>query len=107
MRILGFLLIALSLLFSSGGVAIVSQADAADEISVEIEATTQPGGTCSAPQPPQRYVISTPLRPRNARSTISLNSRGYNYLKPGDFRPPTPSTTSGPAPGLETDQPDS
>lgn len=83
MRWLGPSLVALALVFSTGGVAIVGHADSSGNEEV---AQSQ----CPAPVTPRR--VSGPSVPREPKSTadnksIVLNTNGYNYPLDGQWHP--------------------
>ena len=101
MRALGFTLLAISVLLGTGGVAVQSAADAGGATAAA------PAG--SAPADPAQCPVSgasearTPVRttPVQAvapgeRQVIILNTRGYNYRRPGDS-PVTPVEVIPPA----------
>ena len=90
--VLGALLLGLSLALGTGGVAVRSHADsspmtpASPEISDEepLEAVVPADqGICRAPQPTQRRMALPPLKPRDGELVFTLNTRGYNYVRPG------------------------
>jgi hypothetical protein len=76
-------LLALSLTFTVGGVAIVGRADPADQTpSAAPPAAAAPViGQCK--QPEHHEVRISPERFAKASDTIELNTRGYNYADPG------------------------
>jgi hypothetical protein len=98
-----------SLVFSVGGVAVVGRADGPAEPQAQAPTPVTP----SDPQAPQLPRISTaapkeckqpqrleartvPLKPTT--DVVVKNTRGYNYLTPGDFRPsPTSEPPAAPA----------
>ena len=90
--VLGALLLGLSLALSTGGVAVRSHADpspvtpASPEIGDEepLEAVVPADqGICRAPQPTQRRMALPRLKPREGELMFTLNTRGYNYVRPG------------------------
>lgn len=93
MRIIILLLVAASLTLGSGGVVLRSHADD----STPAEATPDEQGTCRALPPPQTYVHQSrgSLLERSP-SAVELNSRGYNYPNPGEYRGIIPSVNSTP-----------
>ncbi len=97
--LLGALLLCLGLAFSTGGVAVVSHADptpvtpAAPELSDEefLEAGLPADqGVCRAPEPIQRRMTLPFPEPREGDVMFTLNTRGYNYSRPGQPHSPVP-----------------
>ncbi len=90
MRWIGPSLLVLSLVFSTGGVAIVGQAGStAPEAQQAAPAVPTEQGTCE-PGSGFRRTAPTPLRvlkdaPHN--KSIMLNTSGYNYPLDGEWRP--------------------
>ncbi len=91
MRALGYALVVLSLLFSAGGVS-VRAADAepsqarVDETKAQTTEAEEEGGSCEVPQTLRvRTVRIKPLArtPGATRKVFVLNSRGFNYARPG------------------------
>ncbi len=95
--VLGALLLCLSVAFSTGGVAVLSRADPSpvtpaapefgDEESLEA-ALPQDQSVCRAPEPTQRRMTLPFPKPREGDVMFTLNTRGYNYTRPG--QPPSP-----------------
>ncbi len=95
--VLGALLLCLSVAFGTGGVAVRSHADPSpvtpaapefgDEESLEA-ALPQDQGICRAPEPTQRRLTLPFPKPREGDVMFTLNTRGYNYTRPG--QPPSP-----------------
>lgn len=88
MRTLGSCLVVGALLLSGG----VSVGAGSDRATAEIGQTPAPPEQeiCSAPR--RVYVPPNPLAAalRDARTVIDLNTRGYNYLRPDEYRPAPP-----------------
>ncbi len=93
MRVLGSISVLL-LLIVSGGVSV-----RAEEPLDQTPATSTVQQICAEPQP--RYVHIDARNPllsvlRDARSVIDLNTRGYNYIRAGEHRPPDPRVPAAP-----------
>ncbi len=93
--LLGALLLCLCLAFSTGGVAVVSHADPSlvpaapglgDEESLEAGLPADQD-VCRAPEPSQRRLTLPFPKAREGDVMFTLNTRGYNYTRPG--QPPT------------------
>ncbi len=91
MRALGYASVVLSLLFSAGGVS-VRAADAepsqsvVDETKAQTAEAEEVGGSCEIRQtlPVRSVRIQLPARtPGAAKKVFVLNSRGFNYARPG------------------------
>ena len=88
----GALLLCLSVAFSTGGVAVLSHADPSpvtpgapefgDEEFLEA-ALPQDQGVCRAPEPAQRRMTLPFPKAREGDVMFTLNTRGYNYARPG------------------------
>lgn len=77
-----YALLAASLVFSVGGVAIVGRADSAQQSHA---AASEPnGGQCALPVHADSRIPAA-LIPVDT-DTVSLNTRGYNYADPGDVQ---------------------
>jgi hypothetical protein len=76
MRWIGASLVALSLVFSTGGVAVLGHADEAQN-------------RCEVPQGFKRSPNARPqkLGPAASNKSIVLNTAGYNYPLEGEWRP--------------------
>ena len=99
MRVIGPVLVVL-LLLASGG--IVVRAESAGPLSVE-ETPTPAQDICSERVLPAVREIIVPRNPvaaalSDARQVIDLNTRGYNYKRPGDVWPEPPPLPASPAP---------
>jgi len=106
MRKLTYALVAISMLLSTGGVALRSSADSHASSTAAAEATVSKGQespTCSVRPPPR--VRTLKLAPRTDQDwATQLNSRGYNYTSNSTvpaFDPPTPEPASTPASAAE------
>ncbi|MEE9279109.1 MAG: hypothetical protein V3V67_02940 [Myxococcota bacterium] len=93
MRALGYALIVLCLLFSAGGVS-VGAADAepspslVDETKAPTAEAEEEGGSCEVRQtrPVRTVRIQLPARtPGATKKVFVLNSRGFNYARPGSL----------------------
>jgi hypothetical protein len=97
-RILGPLLI-VSLLLTSGGVVVRAEADSGIEPGLgQTPVTDAEQEVCEVPvrvHVKARNPLAGALR--DARAVIDLNTRGYNYLRPGDYRPRVPAAADGSA----------
>ena len=85
MRSLGFAIVAASLVFSVGGVSVRAGDAESSELAVENGGAAD---SCQVPEAPTTRTIQiNPLRDATARAknVFVLNSRGYNYLRPGDL----------------------
>lgn len=92
--VLGALLLCLSVAFGTGGVALRSHADASsvtpaapefgDEEFLEV-ALPQDQGVCRAPEPSRRRLTLSFPKPRAGDVMFTLNTRGYNYTRPGQL----------------------
>ncbi len=84
MRSLAYTVVVASLVFSVGGVSVrVADAESSEPAVEESEANS-----CQVPEAPTaRSIQINPLGPatRRSRNVFVLNSRGYNYLRPGDL----------------------
>ena len=83
MRSLAYTIVAASLVLSVGGVS-VRAADESSEPAVE----DGQANSCQVPEvPTTRSIQINPLRgaTERARNVFVLNTRGYNYLRPGDL----------------------
>jgi hypothetical protein len=97
MRILGCLLVLFALLLSVGGVVVRSSAE--PEMSLLPEGVTDDvQGICPYRNPePVRRTMTMKPRPRDKGDVrFTLNSKGYNYTRPGEYRPPVPPTAAAP-----------
>ncbi len=84
MRSLGFAIVAASLVFSVGGVSVRAGDAESSELAIENGAAD----SCQVPEAPTTRTIQiNPLRGATARAknVFVLNSRGYNYLRPGEL----------------------
>jgi hypothetical protein len=105
-----------SLVFSVGGVAVVGQADgtAQSQAQPQTQAPVTPPAaqtpqmpklSTAAPKeckPPQRLEVRTLPRPNPSHVQV-FNTRGYNYVRPGEVQPsptddPVPPAAPAPAP---------
>lgn len=101
MRALGFALLALSVLLSAGGVGI--RAAGADSIPAEadlhrIERSSE-ANTCQLPKTPtvRTVHIDVPARAsKERRSAFALNTRGFNYTRPGELPALSPGSPYAP-----------
>lgn len=112
--VLGWALVLGSLVFSVGGVAVVGLADGSGQPQAQAQApaVTPPAAqtpampklSTAAPKeckPPQRLEARTvPLKPSGV---VVINTRGYNYVRPGEYQPsptsePPPAPPAAPAP---------
>jgi hypothetical protein len=90
MRWIGPSLVVLSLVFSTGGVAIVGQAGSTDtDAQQAAPAAPTEQGTC---EPEAGFRRTAPAQPRALKDaprnkSIVLNTSGYNYLLEGEWRP--------------------
>ncbi len=83
MRSLAYTVVAASLVFSVGGVS-VRAAEESSELAVE----DGQANSCQVPEAPSaRSIQINPLRgvTERAKNVFVLNTRGYNYLRPGDL----------------------
>ena len=98
MRIVGSSLVVVALLLLSGGVSVRAEGD---QTTAEVGQTSaaEVRETCE-PVPRHVHVAPNPVAAalRDARSVIDLNTRGYNYVRDGEYRPRTPKTTSSAEP---------
>lgn len=115
MRFLGPALIVLSLLLSTGGVAVHSQAESdaipepqAQQQSLVFQTVPLPQGQCAQgaeraePKPGARGAIDlTELEKRAPRGFVPLNGAGYNYSDPNVWRPEVPNRKSKPPAALD------
>lgn len=84
MRSLAYAIAAASLVFSVGGVNV----RAADSESSELATEEAQANSCQVPEAPTtRSIQINPLREatERAKNVFVLNTRGYNYLRPGDL----------------------
>ena len=88
MRWLAPSLVALALVFSTGGVAIVGHADPGAEPKADSQQSVDPG-TCEAPPGFRRTGPAKPrvLKDAEGNKSIVLNTSGYNYVLDGEWRP--------------------
>lgn len=89
MRTFTYALVVVSALFSTGGVAFQSSADAmqAQVQAAAVQAEEPAAATCKLPQPGgvKQFVLHP--KAKTSGSVIQLNNRGYNYRRAID--PPT------------------
>ncbi len=93
MRVLGSISVLL-LLIVTGGVSV-----RAEEPLDQSPAPSADEQICTEPQPRHVHIEGrNPLLSvlRDARSVIDLNTRGYNYVRPGEHRPPEPRVPAAP-----------
>ncbi len=99
--VLGVLLIVLCVALGAGGVALRSQADpspvappapaAGSEEPLDAALGSDSSqGICSLPEPTQRRVTLPFPTPREGDVMFTLNTRGYNYTGPDQYRPVVP-----------------
>ncbi len=84
MRSLAYAIEAASLVFSVGGVSVRAGDAESSELAVEDGAVD----SCQVPEAPTTRTIQiNPLREATgrAKNVFVLNTRGYNYLRPGDL----------------------
>ncbi len=84
MRSFAYMIVAASLVFSVGGVSV----RAADSASSELAVEDGLANSCQVPEAPTTRTIQiNPLRgaTERAKNVFVLNTRGYNYLRPGDL----------------------
>ena len=83
MRSLGYAIVAASLVFSLGGVSVRAGAAESSELAVEDDQAN----SCQVPEAPtaRNIQINPPRGSERARNAFVLNTRGYNYLRPGDL----------------------
>ena len=84
-----------SLAFSVGGVAVVVRADDADQTLVKPPAAqaAKPVQDC---RPPQRLAVKAQTVPQDQDGVVVLNTKGYNYPRPGDVIHAAPAVRSNP-----------
>lgn len=113
MRLIGLLLIGSALLLGTGGVKMAATAEttaagsatpaSATEpktgTSAEQETTAPaPAAQCSAPDAGPSKIVLELKAPRADEAFVPLNTRGYNYTRPGEIRPPAqPMPSAAPA----------
>jgi hypothetical protein len=86
MRVVGYVLVALALACGPLGVRMQTTVSS-DSLCEESEADLCDAASQGTPEP------GTPAAGLAAREDfIPLNTRGYNYSRPGSYRPPVPST---------------
>ena len=88
MRFLGLSLVALGLIFSTGGVAIVGQAGSTEAGKSEQAAPAAAPNSCETPA----GFRPAPVKPQvlqdaAGNKSIVLNTSGYNYVLEGEWRP--------------------
>ncbi|MCZ6713456.1 MAG: hypothetical protein O7B29_05875 [Deltaproteobacteria bacterium] len=97
--VLGALLLCLSVAFGTGGVALRSHADPSPVIPAALELGDEESleaglpadqGVCRAPEPIQRRMTLPFPKPREGDVMFTLNTRGYNYTRPGQPYLPVP-----------------
>lgn len=92
-------LLALSLTFTVGGVAIVGRADPADQTPAAAAASATAPAQTQCQQPEHHDVRISGARFAKASDTIELNTHGYNYSDPGGIEmDPTGRTPPGEVP---------
>ena len=111
MRVLGISMVLLSVVLGSGGVVLSSEVDPLAEMSLLPATPVDPPSrvhqqTCGLGEPTVRRIrLSHPDR-QEGELAFTLNTRGYNYLAPGTYRPPVPVSDAVPASAApETDAP--
>ena len=99
MRALGLSLVILSLGFSTGGVALRSNAEP-DRAAKASPAGGEAPSQCRVAQP-RSWHVAVGARDRSAaRSFVPLNGQGYNYGESGVWRPPVATAHTPPAAGV-------
>jgi len=90
MRFAGFALIVLSVALGAGGIAYESTADTSQVSQTPPDTKAQDaGGQCSVGQARKSYVPTHPVQVagEGEKRVIVLNTRGYNYRRPGESMP--------------------
>lgn len=90
MRTLGYALIAASVLFSAGGVTVraADPSPAQSPADAEAIASESEASSCLLPKTPSvRTLRINPLASatKGAKSVFVLNTRGFNYARPGSL----------------------
>lgn len=92
MRMLGYALIAASVLFGAGGVTVraadPSPAQSSADADAEAIASQSEASSCLLPKTPStRTLRINPLASatKGAKSVFVLNTRGFNYARPGSL----------------------
>ena len=88
MRILGWTLVVLAFACGPLGVQLEPSASPPEATCEEPEVQV-----CGAPDPVPLDVNGSIALPASPSDFIPLNTRGYNYLRPGEYRPLIPSTS--------------
>jgi hypothetical protein len=80
-----------SLLFSVGGVTAVRADDSNQSMSVPAAPSQAlPTKTKEECTPPKRFEVRAAVSKVDDKDTVVLNTRGYNYPRPGEIRPEPP-----------------
>ena len=89
MRFAGFASIVLSVVLGAGGIAYESTADTPQVSNAQPEAEAKEAEQCSAGPARTTYVPTHPLQVGGEakKRVIVLNTRGYNYRRPGESMP--------------------
>jgi len=101
MRSLGYVLLVVSVLFSAGGVSVRAADSAAPEASAP---APEESGTCEIPElSTVRTIRIDPLvrATRGKTRSFVLNTRGFNYARPGTLPVLPPSEKPGQIPTAE------
>jgi hypothetical protein len=103
MRMLGYALIAASVLFSAGGVTVraADPSPAHSSADAEAVASESEASSCLLPEGPSvRTLQINPLASatKGAKRVFVLNTRGFNYARPGSLPvlPPGDPAAAGP-----------
>lgn len=91
MRLFGPIVLLLSVALGAGGIAYQTRACSSGSCSVASQASSDGQCTEQTPPTPKRLETATPaVRPQRGRAptmVVPLNSRGYNYRRPGRSEP--------------------
>ncbi len=104
MRSLGYALLVVSVLFSAGGVSVRAADSAAPEASAPAPVESQESASCEIPElSTVRTIRIDPLvrATRGATKSFVLNTRGFNYTRPGSLPVLPPSEKPGQIPTAE------